>query len=118
MKACQTAGFAMFCAKPRKTLQKEVAPYGSIFITMLIQICVGSSCHLKGAPEVVELFKEAVEKNKLEAEVTLAGSFCAGKCSREGVTVTIDDEIHTGVTKENFREFFEDNVMKAIKEGA
>ena len=81
---------------------------------MIIQICVGSSCHLKGSPEIVELLQKAVEEYNLKDEVTLAGSFCIGKCNREGVTVQVDDDIHTGVTRENFREFFRDNLLKVI----
>ena len=78
---------------------------------MIIQICVGSSCHLKGSPEIVELFQQAVKQNNLEDEITLAGSFCIGKCNRVGVTVQIDDEVYTGVTKENFKEFFQENIL-------
>ena len=78
---------------------------------MIIQICVGSSCHLKGSPEIVELFQQAVKQNNLEDEITLAGSFCIGKCNRVGVTVQVDDEVHTGVTKENFKEFFQENIL-------
>ncbi len=83
---------------------------------MIIQICVGSSCHIKGSPEIVELIQNAVTEYKLEDEVTLAGSFCTGKCNRVGVTVQVDDEVHTGVTKENFKEFFKENVLDVIKE--
>ena len=36
---------------------------------MLIQICVGSSCHLKGSPEIVELFQKAVAEKHLEDEI-------------------------------------------------
>ena len=82
---------------------------------MLIQVCVGSSCHLKGSPEIVELLQKAVEEYHLEDEVTLAGSFCIGKCNRIGVTIQIDDDNHTGVTKESFKEFFEENVLKKIR---
>ncbi len=78
---------------------------------MIIQVCVGSSCHLKGAPEIVELLQKAVEQNHLEDEITLAGSFCIGKCNRVGVTIQIDDDVHTGITKENFKEFFQENVL-------
>lgn len=78
---------------------------------MIIQICVGSSCHLKGSPEIVELLQKAVAENHLEDEITLAGSFCIGKCNRVGVTIQIDDDTHTGVTKENFKEFFQENVL-------
>lgn len=81
---------------------------------MIIQICVGSSCHIKGSAEIVELLQNAVSEYKLDDEVTLAGSFCIGKCNRVGVTVQIDDDIHTGVTKENFKEFFKENVLDVI----
>lgn len=78
---------------------------------MIIQVCVGSSCHIKGSPEIVELFQKAIQEYHLEDEITLAGSFCIGKCNRVGVTVQIDDDIHTGVTKEGFKEFFAENVL-------
>ena len=81
---------------------------------MIIQICVGSSCHLKGAPEIVELLQKAVVEYDLDDDVTLAGSFCIGKCNRVGVTVQVDDDIHIGVTKENFKEFFTENVLKKL----
>ena len=81
---------------------------------MTIQVCVGSSCHIKGSPEIVELFQKAIEENNLENEITLVGSFCIGKCNRIGVTVQVDDEIHVGITKENFKEFFNENVLNKI----
>lgn len=81
---------------------------------MIIQICVGSSCHLKGSERLVELFQEAIEKNNLQGEITLAGSFCTGRCNREGVTVTVDDDVYTGVTPENFSTFFQDKILKNI----
>ena len=81
---------------------------------MIIQICVGSSCHLKGSPEIVELLQKAVAEHQLEDEITLAGSFCIGKCNRVGVTVQVDDDIHTGITKENFKEFFKEKVVDIL----
>ena len=82
---------------------------------MIIQICVGSSCHIKGSADIVELLQKAVAENHLESEVTLAGSFCIGKCNRVGVTVQVDDEVHVGVTKEGFREFFEQHVLAKLR---
>lgn len=82
---------------------------------MVIQICVGSSCHLKGSAEIVELLTEALKKHNLEDEITLTGSFCIGKCNRTGVTVQVDDNIHAGITRENFNDFFRDNVLAVLK---
>ena len=82
---------------------------------MVIRVCVGSSCHLKGSKQIVELLQKAVEEDHLENEVTLAGSFCIGKCNRVGVTVQVDDEIHVGVTKDGFKEFFNTNVLAKLR---
>lgn len=84
---------------------------------MLVQICVGSSCHLKGSQDIVELMRSAVEKHKLDGYVTLAGSFCTGKCNREGVSVTVDDEVYTGITRENFNEFFSEKILSSFERG-
>lgn len=81
---------------------------------MIILICVGSSCHLKGSEALVELFQQAIAKHGLENQVTLAGSFCTGQCNREGVTVTVDDDVYTGVTPENFVTFFQDKILNKI----
>ena len=81
---------------------------------LFVQICVGSSCHLKGSAEIVELFESALEEHNIADEVVLSGSFCIGKCNRVGVTVQINDDIHVGVTKESFREFFKENILDVI----
>lgn len=78
---------------------------------MIISVCVGSSCHLKGSYDVIELFKSAIASNNLEDKVTLKATFCLGKCGVAGVTVKIDNEIITGVTTENFDEVFKNNVL-------
>ena len=83
---------------------------------LIIQICVGSSCHLKGSQDIVELLQTAVAEHHLEDDVVLTGSFCIGKCNRVGVTVQVNDDVHVGITRDNFREFFNEHVLKAIEE--
>ena len=82
---------------------------------IFVQICVGSSCHLKGSQEIVELLESALKEHNIEDEVVLSGSFCIGKCNRVGVTVQVNDDIHVGVTRENFREFFNKNILEVVK---
>lgn len=82
---------------------------------MNIQICVGSSCHIKGSSEIVALLQEAVAAHELSDIITLSGSFCTGKCNRVGVTVQVNEEVHTGITPENFKEFFNDKVLAVIE---
>lgn len=47
----------------------------------------------------------------MEDRVTLAGSFCVRKCNQIGVTVRVDGEACTGITEENFDEFFSQKIM-------
>jgi NADH:ubiquinone oxidoreductase subunit E len=83
---------------------------------LIVQICVGSSCHLKGSETIVQLLEAAIAEHHIEDEVVLTGSFCIGKCNRVGVTVQVNDDIHVGITSENFREFFKENILKVIEE--
>ena len=69
----------------------------------MVQICVGSSCHLKGSPEVVRLFERYVSENGLDDEVILSGSFCSGRCNR------------SGVTPENFKDFWNTEIIAALR---
>lgn len=81
---------------------------------VIVEVCVGSSCHIKGAPEIVSLLQQEVQENGLDGEVVLTGSFCTGRCNRVGVTVSVNDDVTTGVTRDNFNEFWNDKVMKAV----
>lgn len=81
-----------------------------------VEICVGSSCHLKGAPELVELLQQRIAQEHLEDDIILTGSFCTGKCNRVGVTVTVGDRVYTGVTREGFHEFWQDRILPALRQ--
>lgn len=81
---------------------------------LFVQICVGSSCHLKGSQDIIELMEDALKAHGIEDDVVLSGSFCIGKCNRVGVTVQVNDDVHVGITKENFREFFTNNILNPI----
>ena len=56
-----------------------------------VKICVGSSCHLKGAPAVVEEFKRIIEEKNLKEKINLKASFCQNNCT-QGVNITVGDE--------------------------
>ena len=81
---------------------------------LIILVCVGSSCHLKGSHEIVDLMQNAIKENKLENDVTLAGSFCTGKCNRKGVTIQVNDDVYTGITPESFETFFKEHILDVI----
>ena len=77
-----------------------------------------AACETSERIAPLTLFERSIEEHHIEDEVVLSGSFCIGKCNRVGVTVQINDDVHVGVTRENFREFFKTNVLDVIeKEG-
>lgn len=82
---------------------------------MVIKVCVGSSCHLRGSEEIVELLMTYIKQYNLDDEIAFVGCFCLGTCNRVGVSVQIDEEIHSGITKENLKEFFAENILKKFK---
>ena len=81
---------------------------------MIVRICIGYSCHLRGSREIVELFQKEIAARALEDDVVLAGSFCLGQCNRTGVTVQVDDDIYSGVTRESFPAFFAEHILEPL----
>lgn len=93
---------------------------------MIIKVCVGSSCHLKGSYDVIEAMKELLKKYDVEDLVDLQASFCLGFCAK-GVTVKAEDfskpmiekvgEDHLflhNVNKENAEDFFAKEIYPII----
>lgn len=81
---------------------------------IVVQICVGSSCHIRGSQDIVEMMQTEVAENHLEGKVELIGGFCFGKCNRNGVTIAVNDEVYPGVTRESFKEFWKEKVLSLI----
>ena len=79
---------------------------------MVITICIGSSCHLKGSRDIVARLEELVAEHHVDDRVELSGSFCMGECVK-GVCVKIDDELFS-LTPATTDEFFHNEVMKRL----
>lgn len=74
-----------------------------------VKVCIGSSCHIKGARQVVENIQYLIEENKLQGKVDLSGTFCMGRC-QEGVCVTVDDKFFS-VSPDTVDEFFKTQIL-------
>lgn len=81
---------------------------------MVITICIGSSCHLKGSRKVVEKLNELIAKEGVGDKVELNGSFCMGQCVK-GVCVKLDNELFS-LSPETTEEFFQKEVVGRLKE--
>lgn len=78
-----------------------------------VQICVGSSCHLKGAYQVVQIFQEMVKAHRMDERVVLKASFCQKNCTH-GVSMKIGERKVIGVSPETAREVFRQEVLTVI----
>ena len=80
---------------------------------MVVNVCVGSSCHLKGSYDVIQTLKRLIEENGLEGKVELKASFCLGYCSN-GVSMKIDDRPIQNATPENIIQIFENEIKNKV----
>ena len=79
-----------------------------------VTICVGSSCHIKGAREMISCFNNFLTKEGLEDKVELKGSFCMERCG-EGINWKIGDEIVSSPSAEKGLKMFQRKVRQALK---
>ena len=80
---------------------------------MIINVCVGSSCHLKGSYDVIQKLKAIIEEKKLEDKIELKASFCLGNCSN-GVSMNIDGKPVQNVTPDNIEEIFNQKIISEM----
>lgn len=76
---------------------------------MVVQVCIGSACHLKGSYDVIKNMQKYIEADNLKSRVTLKSSFCLGKCS-DAVSVQVNDEVVESVTPEMAEQFLKDKL--------
>ncbi|MHC4062846.1 MAG: (2Fe-2S) ferredoxin domain-containing protein [Planctomycetota bacterium] len=58
---------------------------------MIVTVCVGSSCHVKGARDIIARFNDFLTSEGLADTVELKGTFCMERCG-EGINWRIDEE--------------------------
>jgi len=78
-----------------------------------VTVCVGSSCHIKGARVVIKRFQELLRQHGLEDRVELKGSFCMERCG-EGMNWQIDDEAFTSSSVEEAVAVFQRRVLTPL----
>ena len=80
---------------------------------MIITVCLGSSCHLKGSRHIVEDLQRLIAENNLQDKVEMKGQFCMGDCMN-GVCVTVDDRKYS-VKPDTVSEFFNTVVLARLQ---
>ncbi|AFK86557.1 MULTISPECIES: (2Fe-2S) ferredoxin domain-containing protein [Thermoanaerobacterium] len=81
---------------------------------MVITVCVGSSCHLKGSYDVINKLKEMIKNYGIEDKVELKADFCMGNCLR-AVSVKIDGGACLSIKPNSVERFFKEHVLGELK---
>lgn len=84
---------------------------------LVVTICVGSSCHLRGAPDLIQRCSELIAERKLEQRVVLKGSFCISHCG-EGMNFRVGrGRVQTAATVDDALRMITDQILPAAEEG-
>lgn len=79
----------------------------------IVNVCIGSACHLKGSYKVINGLQKRIDENGLKDKVMIKASFCLGECTK-AVSVKIDDDPIFSVNEENLDEFFKEHVVRGL----
>ena len=79
-----------------------------------VTVCVGSSCHVKGARDMIMNFNDMLKEHSLGSKVELKGSFCMERCG-EGINWQIDGEPLTSSSVEDAIRVFKERIVEPIK---
>jgi NADH:ubiquinone oxidoreductase subunit E len=82
---------------------------------MVITVCIGSGCHIKGSRQIIEILQDKMKAAGLDNQIELEACFCQGRCT-EGVVVRFDDQVITGVTRDNIAAIFAQQLEEANHE--
>ncbi len=81
---------------------------------IMVNVCVGTSCHLNGSYNVVQTFQQLIEEYKLHDKVELGASFCMKECQNKGVSVSIEN-VKYQVKPESAIAFFMETILKKAR---
>ncbi len=73
---------------------------------IVINVCVGSACHLKGSYDVINEFKKYIPLLNLEKRVSLKGAFCLNNCTN-AVSMKVNNLEVDRISPEEVKGFLE-----------
>ena len=81
---------------------------------VIVTVCVGSSCYVRGSDRVAEELQRLIAEHGLEGKVQLSGAFCMEQCSL-GVTVRVGDRVCPQVMPDEVEAFFLSEVLPHLR---
>ena len=80
---------------------------------LTVKICNGTSCYLKGAYSVIQLFQHEIEKMEFHDKIEIEGSFFLGQCQNE-VSVQLNGDVYS-VSPETAQKFFCEKILPLVE---
>jgi NADH:ubiquinone oxidoreductase subunit E len=81
-----------------------------------LSVCIGSSCHIKGAYNLIQAFQQIIEEKSLHGTINFKTGFCMKQCQYPGVAVSVNGVKHH-VDCEKAGEFFLTEVIGQAADG-
>lgn len=97
---------------PRSTSVNSDA-FGSQMTPLFL--CMGSACYHHGAPEILKIIQEKLDKYGLTTEVELMGHFCLGNCNK-AVLMRYEEHTFEDISPENAADVFEQDILPRLIE--
>lgn len=81
---------------------------------LVITICVGSSCSIRGSDELASEIQRFIEKENVADRVEIVGAFCMDACSK-GVSIRVGEREFSGILPEDAESFFYREIMSFLE---
>jgi len=81
---------------------------------LVITICVGSSCSIRGSDELASEIQRFIEKENVDDRVEIVGAFCMDACSK-GVSIRVREREFSGILPEDAESFFYREIMSCLE---
>lgn len=79
-----------------------------------LSVCIGSSCHMKGSYNIIQLFQQMIEEYALHDQLEVKATFCMKKCLGEGVAVSVNGKPYH-LRPDVARDFFQSTIIPQCK---
>lgn len=78
-----------------------------------LSVCIGSSCHLKGSYNIIQIFQQLIEEYKIHDKIDFKATFCMKQCQNDGVSVSFNGSSNH-IKPEVAREFFQTSILPLV----
>lgn len=84
---------------------------------LIVTVCVGSSCSLRGSDEFADHIHRLIIQENLEDKIDIVGAFCMESCSN-GVSVKVGERSFSNIPSDEAETFFFREIAGSLTETA